>query len=211
MSPEPSHQTVRLSRGRHRSPSAGVCVMELASMLGGEPFSDRSRSVSPVIGAFLRTYNDGVDDLRRQDLYRVAAEVVGTAEGREAERRRAALCLAFAREHGLAAPRGRGAMAMATPEAAGTHAARAALAAEDGHTAALAFVERLVAVRGPTAWRPRPLRRFVRWTTAGVGAAATPRLPDVPGERRRVRAAAGERERVSAAPGERERERVPVG
>jgi predicted component of type VI protein secretion system len=192
MSPEPSHQTVRLSRGRHRSPSAGVCVMELASMLGGEPFSDRSRSVSPVIGAFLRTYNDGIDDERRQDLYRVAADVVGTAEGREAERRRAAMCLAFAREHGLLAPRGRGAMAMATPEAAGTHAARAALlTVHDGHAAALAFVERLIAVRGPTAWRPRPLRRLVRWTTHGVGAAATPRLPDVPGERERPRVPVG--------------------
>ena len=67
MPPTPSHQTVRLSRGRHRSSSAGVCVMELASMLADEPFSDRSKSMSPCVGAFLRTYNDGLDDERRQD------------------------------------------------------------------------------------------------------------------------------------------------
>src|SRR3954464_2212947 len=77
-----SHQTVRLSPGRHRSPNAGVCVMELASMLAEEPFSDRAGTVSPVIGAFLRTYNDGLDDERRQDLYPIASLVVGTAPAR---------------------------------------------------------------------------------------------------------------------------------
>jgi hypothetical protein len=38
-------------------------------MLAHEPFSDRADSVSSTIGAFLRTYNDGLDDVRRQDLY----------------------------------------------------------------------------------------------------------------------------------------------
>lgn len=52
--------------------------MELASMLAGEPFGDHPRSVCPVIGAVLRRYNDSVDDRRRQDLYRCAAQVVGT-------------------------------------------------------------------------------------------------------------------------------------
>ena len=67
--PVVSHQTVRLSPGRHGRPEDGVCVMELASMLAGERFSDRPRSVCPVIAAFLRSYNDQVDDRRRQDLY----------------------------------------------------------------------------------------------------------------------------------------------
>ena len=78
----PSHQTVRLARGRHASRHAGVCVMELASMLADEPFSDRAPSISPTIGAFLRTYNDGIDEERRQDLYSVAALVVGSASRR---------------------------------------------------------------------------------------------------------------------------------
>jgi hypothetical protein len=63
-----SYQTVRLTHGRHSSRHAGVCVMELASVLGHEPFGDRARSASPTIGAFLRTYNDGLDDVRRQHL-----------------------------------------------------------------------------------------------------------------------------------------------
>ena len=68
-----SHQTVRLARGRHPSPSFGACVMELASMLADEPFTDRPDNASPVIAAFLRTYNDGIDDERRQDLFALAS------------------------------------------------------------------------------------------------------------------------------------------
>src|SRR3954447_26568905 len=109
-----SHQTVRLSAGRHRSADAGVCVMELASMLAAERFSDRAATVSPVIGAFLRTYNDGIDDPRRQDLSPVAALIVGSAAARRIEDERASRCLGFARRLGQPLPRGRAALAMAT-------------------------------------------------------------------------------------------------
>src|SRR4051812_3696389 len=68
MPTEPTHQTVRLSRGKHSSPAQGVCVMELASMLAGESFNDRPACVDPVIGGLLRAYNDNVDGERRQDL-----------------------------------------------------------------------------------------------------------------------------------------------
>lgn len=57
-------------------------------MLGGEPFSDHPRSVCPVIGAFLRTYNDSIDDERRQALYAYAAEVVGSRGPEELTRAR---------------------------------------------------------------------------------------------------------------------------
>jgi hypothetical protein len=50
--------------------------MELASMLAGDEFSDHPESVSPVIGAFLRAYNDWIDDDRRQNLYGYASKVV---------------------------------------------------------------------------------------------------------------------------------------
>jgi hypothetical protein len=147
-----SHQTVRLARGRHASHHAGVCVMELASMLAHEPFSDRARSVSPTIGAFLRTYNDGVDDVRRQDLYPVAAAIVGTAARRAVERQRISRCLAFARELGAQLPGRRAALGLATPEAAGAWAARTALDAV-AHDAALALVDELVAMSvRPSRW-----------------------------------------------------------
>jgi hypothetical protein len=55
-----NYKTVRLAKGKHRSAQHGVCVMELASMIAGGPFTDHPASVSPVIGAFLRVYNDSV-------------------------------------------------------------------------------------------------------------------------------------------------------
>ena len=90
-----SHQTVRLSQGKHRGPDHGACVMELSSMLAGEPFSDRPRCVDPVIAGFLRTYNDGIDERRRQDLYPLAAEVVGTRAVAGVQAERARMCLAL--------------------------------------------------------------------------------------------------------------------
>jgi hypothetical protein len=140
-----SHQVARLARGRHATPQAGVCAMELASMLAHEPFSDRSPSISPTIGAFLRTYNDGLDDERRQDLYAVAAAVVGSAGRRSTERRRVNACLAFALAHGTGIPASRASLALATPEPAGAWAAMTAL--ESGaHEDALALVDELVAL-----------------------------------------------------------------
>jgi hypothetical protein len=76
--PSITHQTVSLARGRHRGPQHGVCAMELASMLGEERFSDRPQTVCPVIAAFLRGYNDAVDDRLRNDLFRTAAAVIGS-------------------------------------------------------------------------------------------------------------------------------------
>src|SRR5262249_24071144 len=83
-----SHQSIKLSRGKHQSPGQGACVMELASMLAGEPFSDQPASVCPVIGSFVRAYNDSIDDERRQDLYQYAAKVVGSRAGEEVQRAR---------------------------------------------------------------------------------------------------------------------------
>jgi hypothetical protein len=94
-----SHQTVRLGSGRHPRPGKLVCVMELASMLAGERFGDRPASVCPVIGAILRVYNDNVDDRRRQDLYRFAADAVDTRRDFRVQRRRAQAALDWAREH----------------------------------------------------------------------------------------------------------------
>jgi hypothetical protein len=140
--------------------------MELASMVAHEPFSDRSPTISPTIGAFLRTYNDGLSSERRQDLYAAAALVVGSARGRKIERRRIALCLDFALSHGTGwTPSPRASLAMATPEPAGTWAAMAAL--ETGaHQDALALIDELVA-----------LGRHGRWTR---WATRTPQDTDAP-------------------------------
>jgi uncharacterized protein YjiS (DUF1127 family) len=84
-----TYQTVRLSKGKHISPEDGACVMELASMLAGEPFSDHPACACPVIGSFLRAYNDSLDDARRQDLYAYAAKIVGSRSTGAVQRARA--------------------------------------------------------------------------------------------------------------------------
>jgi hypothetical protein len=88
---QPSFQTVVLRQGKHRRPEDGVCVVELASMLAREPFTDRPQSVCRIIAAFLRPYNDGAGD-RRQELYRCAADIVGTRGTDAVERQRIARC-----------------------------------------------------------------------------------------------------------------------
>ncbi len=84
-----SYQTIKLSKGKHVSPEDGACVMELASMLAGEPFTDHPASVCPVIGSFLRSYNDSIDEHRRQSLYEYASKVVGSRGGQRIQEARA--------------------------------------------------------------------------------------------------------------------------
>ena len=43
-----TYQTIKLGKGKHSSPDDGACVMELASMLAGESFTDHPSSVCPV-------------------------------------------------------------------------------------------------------------------------------------------------------------------
>jgi hypothetical protein len=90
-----AYQTVRLAKGRHDSPDRGVCVMELASMLTGERFTDHPRDVCPVIAGFLRSYNDLLPDGQQDELYAYASLVVGTAAPRSVRRRRARRVLAW--------------------------------------------------------------------------------------------------------------------
>ena len=151
MSPT-SFQTVRLARGRHQSPDQGACVMELASMLAAEPFSDHPRSVCPVIAAFLRAYNDGLPDDRRQDLYEYAAKVVGTVSGRRVRRARARRCLTwFADELPGARRPSRLSLVMAgwTLGSVGRAAARAARSSSKTHRSVLRLIDELVELGKP--------------------------------------------------------------
>jgi hypothetical protein len=150
----PNHQTVRLSKGPHRSPDDGVCVMELASMLAGERFTDHPRSVCRVIGGFLRCYNDAIDQAQRQDLYAYASKVVGTRQGRAVTRARKELCLRWAAEReGRKPPRfNLLSYRLCHPVMAGQQAAGSALYPPRGaeaHRAALAFLDRLIDVGAP--------------------------------------------------------------
>ena len=142
------HQTVRLRPGRHRSPDDGVCAMELASMLAHEPFSDRPKSVCPVVAGFLRSYNDHVDDARRRDLFAYAARAVGSRAGPVQEQRRAKMCRRWARmSRAVPPPHVRVLCRLLRcqgPEIEAVYAARAAAADPALHGEALALLDELI-------------------------------------------------------------------
>ena len=151
----PNYQTVRLSRGKHRSPREGACVMELASMLAGRRFSDWVPCVDPAIGAFLRGYNDHLSDELRQDLYRYAATVLDTWVDVELAERRAEMCRTWALQaRSVRASRlpwslrfrRQGRFEFADCEFAGVYAARFARRDRAWHTRTLGFIDMLVAV-----------------------------------------------------------------
>ncbi len=62
--------------GAHKAPPNGGdacpigCEMELLSWAAGWPWSDHMACVSPVVGAFLRRYKDGLDEPARRTLHR---------------------------------------------------------------------------------------------------------------------------------------------
>jgi hypothetical protein len=142
--------------------------MELASMLAGEPFSDHPHSVSRPIAAFLRRYNDLVDDRRRQDLYRYAARAVGTVADAETEDQRVERLLSWAddlwlrrrwpaRCGVLSARRRR--QRVGHPEAAASYAIRAIpKLSDETHAAALALVDELIAIGAREIFDAQPPR-----------------------------------------------------
>ncbi len=148
------HETIGLSRGKHRSPEDGACVMELAALLAGEPFSDHPRCVSPVIGSFLRAYNDAIDPDRRQDLYRYATKVIGTRGTEELERARARMIARWVVEQRCTGRLGSARQVrfpgLTLPSQSGRAGARAVRAirrhTDESHAAALALIDALVGI-----------------------------------------------------------------
>ncbi len=88
-------ESLRLEPGSHSSPDEGVCIVELASILAKEKFSDEPDCVCAVIGAFLRSWNDRASYVDRQRLRPYAARIVGTRGGRAITRRRRDICLVW--------------------------------------------------------------------------------------------------------------------
>jgi hypothetical protein len=70
-----------LSRGKHRSPRRGACFMELASVLAGEPWSDRPRCTHPLLAHVARLVNDQTSDEGRRRLAPHIPSVVGVHGG----------------------------------------------------------------------------------------------------------------------------------
>ena len=183
-----THQTIKLGKGKHSSPDDGACVMELASMLAGEHFTDHPESVCPAIGSFLRAYNDSIDDGRRQDLYAYASQAVGSRASDAVERARADRLLEWARERrprrvvGLLPVRVRSLATQRRPptDAVGTHAVHAIRRhTEESHAAALALLNELLAIgAGGQTKRPAAECVMVQTPPHACGDTSQHSLPD---------------------------------
>ena len=150
-----SYQTIKLSKGKHTSPEDGACVMELASMLSGEPFTDHPATACPVIGSFLRSYNDSIDERRRQSLYEYASKVVDSRCSMRVQEARAARLADWAEEMYRRRPIWflrspfRAVVRLRKPpiDAVGSYAVRAIRKhTDDTHRAALALVDELLTI-----------------------------------------------------------------
>lgn len=145
-----SHQNVKLQKGRHANPSQGACVVEIASMLAEEDFSDRPRSVCPMLAAYMRAVNDLAGDEDRQRLLPYAAALVGTSGNRRAMRGRIAACARWSRQLGeVSALRAALLRWGGGLDTLGTTCARAAL--REGFPLALAFADCLIGAGGEPA------------------------------------------------------------
>jgi hypothetical protein len=71
----------RLDNGAHNPPNGefAACAMEAVSYIAGEPWSDTPECACPVIGAFVRAWNDALpDDERTALLLPLIPRLVGT-------------------------------------------------------------------------------------------------------------------------------------
>jgi hypothetical protein len=217
-----SRAFVRLEAGRHRSPDDGVCVVELASMIGGEEFSDRPDCVCPVIGAFLRSWNDRAGYTDRQRLEPYASLVVGTGGYRRISRIRRDICLSSAGadldrgplRRAAARLRMRVRIAWAVgifpsiwlKEGAGAYAARVCFA-RGGSEAAFDLLDRLLAVGASPTRQPSDLNGNGNGNGNGHrGDDPAIRATIIARERARSRAARGSGSGTAAA-GDRRRDR----
>jgi hypothetical protein len=73
----------RLSGGWHATPADGWCLMELASVLAGEVWSDRPAAVHPVLASVARCVNDESGPAGRRRLLPFAVSLLGTAGAAE--------------------------------------------------------------------------------------------------------------------------------
>ncbi len=71
-------QITTLARGKHDEGEA-MCAMEAVAWLAGEPWSDAPQCASPVIAAFMRSWNDALPDTdRARLLLPLLPDVIGT-------------------------------------------------------------------------------------------------------------------------------------
>jgi hypothetical protein len=93
---------IRLKTGKHKNRVNGMCAMEAAAWLAGEKHSDHPACVDPVIAAFVRTWQDRLDDDQRELLVKpLIPLLVGTRSTPAVQHARAIACADWAIRHVL--------------------------------------------------------------------------------------------------------------
>ena len=93
---------IDLRSGAHNNRMAGVCAMEAVAWMAGEPHSDHPACACPVIGAFMRSWNDALpDDAMRTRLLRPLIPILaGSRSNKAVELNRSWLAIDWlARDH----------------------------------------------------------------------------------------------------------------
>jgi hypothetical protein len=81
--------TLKLNHGKHYGADEGHCLLEVVSMFAGESFGDQPACVDFVLGAFGRSWNDGMrNDAEREQLKQYIPRLVGTAKTPELSQKR---------------------------------------------------------------------------------------------------------------------------
>jgi hypothetical protein len=88
MTPTLDLDTLTLTSGGHDPDDGAMCTMEAVAFIAGEPWSDHPQCASPVVGAFLRSWNDSSGDEQRQELKRYIPRLVNSrgTDAQESER-----------------------------------------------------------------------------------------------------------------------------
>jgi hypothetical protein len=95
-----------LTRGWHRGPTDGACVMEYVSVLAGGRFTDHPRCTPPALAALARLVNDRiVDDNVRSRLALLAPDLIEVRAGPATTHCVVAWCLVTAASLQPAPPR----------------------------------------------------------------------------------------------------------
>ena len=95
--------TITLKSGSHATREEGVCAMEAVAWLAGEPHSAAPKCASPVIGGFLRSWNDALptDESRQRLLLPLLPLAVSTRADDDTELMRSYMALDWlVRVHG---------------------------------------------------------------------------------------------------------------
>jgi hypothetical protein len=87
---------IKLSKGDHKSPQEGMCIMECVAYIEGEQHTDHPKCACHVVTAFAIRTNDWMSDAERNQLLPFVLRIAGSKSTVEIERQRAYMAADYA-------------------------------------------------------------------------------------------------------------------